>query len=48
MLRQRWIGHLPIFVGVKYPGEDLVHVGACADEEEDHEEEGLEVEERGL
>lgn len=33
---------------VEHAGEDVVHVGARADQEEDDEEEGLEVEEGRL
>lgn len=39
---------LPVFIPVHVAWHHIVDVGACADEEEDYEEEGLEVEERGL
>lgn len=37
-----------IFPLVEQGGHHVVHVGACADEEEDDEQEGLEVEEGRL
>ncbi len=40
--------NVPVLVAIHDAGEDVVRVGACADEEEDDEEEGLEVEERCL
>jgi len=40
--------NVPVLVAIHDAGEDVVRVGACADEEEDDEEEGLEVEERRL
>lgn len=39
---------VPVLVPIHDAREDVVRVGARADEEEDHEEEGLEVEERCL
>lgn len=39
---------IPVLVPIHDAREDVVRVGARADEEEDHEEEGLEVEERCL
>lgn len=38
----------PMLVVVEEPGEDLVHVGAGADEEQDDQQERLEVEEGRL
>lgn len=40
--------NLPLLIPVENRREYLVYVGACADKEEDDEEEGLEVEERRL
>ena len=40
--------HHAVLVAVHDAGEEVVHVGRRADEEEDDEEEGLEVEEGGL
>lgn len=40
--------HGAVLFPVEDAGEHVVHVGACADQEEDDEEEGLEVEEGGL
>lgn len=39
---------LPVLVSVHHGGYELVDVCACADEQEDDEEERLEVEEGGL
>lgn len=38
----------PVLVAVHDAGRDGVHVGARADEQQDDEQEGLEVEEGGL
>jgi len=35
-------------MSVHWSGECGVYIGGCADEEEDHHEEGVEVEEGGL
>lgn len=40
--------HGAVLFPVEDAGEHVVHIGACADQEEDDEEEGLEVEEGGL
>lgn len=36
--------HVPVLVAIHDPGHHGVGVGACADDQEDHQEEGLEVE----
>ena len=46
--KEELLGDSPVLVPVHIAGHDVVNVCACADEEEDDEEEGLEVEERGL
>ena len=42
------MGQLPVFISVHITWHDIVDVCACANQEEDNKEEGLEVEERGL
>ena len=42
------IPHVPIFISVYNTREHSVCICAGADEEENHEKEGLEVEKRGL
>ena len=39
---------VPFLMSVHWSGECGVYIGGCADEEEDHHEEGVEVEEGGL
>ena len=51
--RERRIGkksgrHVPLFVTVNEPRRNGADVRACADEQEDDEQEGLEVEKRRL
>jgi hypothetical protein len=41
-------GDLPVLIPIHNAREDIVRVGARADQEEDDEEKGLEVEESGL
>lgn len=43
-----WARDVPVLVPVHYRGKHRVRVGARADEQEDDEEEGLEVEEGRL
>lgn len=40
--------HVPALVAIHDPGHDGVGVGAGADDQEDHQEEGLEVEQGRL
>ena len=44
----RGLLYVPLLIPVEYGWKYLVHVGACADEEEDDEQEGLEVEKSRL
>jgi hypothetical protein len=43
-----WIRNVPILIPVQESREDAVQVCAGADEEQDHEEEGLELEDAEL
>ncbi len=45
---ERKIDNAPIFVPINDPRKDAVRVRARADQEQDHEQQGLEVEEGGL
>lgn len=45
---EQWSSHAPLFIPVEDRRENLVHVGACAYQEQQDEEEGLEVEEGRL
>jgi hypothetical protein len=43
-----WRSNAPLLIAVQYCREDIVDVGARADEEEEDEQEALEVEQRRL
>lgn len=47
-LQSRTEASVPVLVAVHYPGHDRVRIGARADDQKDHQEQGLEVEEGRL